>query len=171
MLPPMPQVHIRMSNLDCVLFISFLFVPLMVRKTQCTIIANKTLSEKEQGEEKKSYMTCPFLKKIYINRWSALHNIFFFFTAKHNYLGILDFMMTVKGATFSLNHVPLFCPGGGSRAFFILRVIPAYLWFTPVRASLVCPLPIPGPPFTLRHLPSTTGGHVIALWRGHVLSG
>ena len=37
-------------------FISFLFVPLMVRIAKCTIIANKTclytpLSEKEQGEE------------------------------------------------------------------------------------------------------------------------
>lgn len=75
--------------------------------------------------------------------------------------------MTAEGASFSPSH----SPRTGGRAIFRLHVKPAYLWFVLATASLVCPLPIPGPPVTLRHLPFATGGHVIALWRGHVLSG
>lgn len=81
------------------------------------------------------------------------------------------FSASVKdGAFFFSSPQPLmFLEATGH--FCRLQSKPAYLKFIQVTASLVYPLPILGPTITLRHLPFATGGHVIALWRGHVLNG
>lgn len=50
----------------------------------------------------------------------------------------------------------LVCQTKSHKAFFFpftKHVQPALFWFVQVTASLVSPLPIPGPAFTLRHLP------------------
>lgn len=75
-------------------------------------------------------------------------------------------MMTVEGTHLLLLTLSRWKPEGISQI-----TCKTCLTLIQVTASLVCPLHISGPLVTLRHLPFATGGHVIALWHGHVQSG
>lgn len=79
---------------------------------------------------------------------------------------LFTLMMTVEGTDLILLTLSRWKPEGTSQI-----TCKTCLTLIQVTASLVCPLPISGPLVTLRHLPFATGGHVIALWHGHVQSG
>lgn len=88
-----------------------------------------------------------------------------------SHLSVLSrFLPSGKEAAVASRPIP-YSPGSYGGFFFLLHSTAAYLRFIQVTASLVYPLPIRGPTITLRHLPIATGGHVIALWRGHVRNG